>query len=139
MFRATTLLLFLASSTVILLVLGVLFGVFHRTAISHSGLVPESNKGYTDRAVAYLAPYSVIPTLISVGIMLYWVHMAATISSLQPYVSMARKATPNPQNPSSFKNITYLWTIGSAAWNREFLLSAVAACAILSQVCMCPH
>lgn len=139
MLRPTTIRLFLALLIVIVLVLGVLFGVFHKTAISHSSLGPELNKGYTDRTVAALAPYAVIPTLISLVIMLYWSSMARTISSLQPYVSMARKATPIPQNPSSFGNITHLCAIGLAAWNREFFLSVVVACAVLSQVCKCLH
>jgi hypothetical protein len=48
---------------------------------------------------------------------------------------MARKATLSPRDPAAYVNINLLWTIGSAGWKQEYLLSAVALCAILSQVC----
>ena len=127
--------IFLASIIIIALILAVLFGVFHGKAISHSVLIPGSNLEYTDEVVAALAPYSVIPTFICLGIMLFWASMVKTLRTLQPYISMTRKATLSPRNPPSFVNFSLLWTIGSAALNREFLLSLVAVCGILSQVC----
>jgi hypothetical protein len=113
----------------------VLFGVFHEKPISHMLLGAESEWNYTDRTVVELAPYSVIPTLICLGLMICWASMATSIRTLQPYVSMARKATLSPRDPAAYVNINLLWTIGSAGWKQEYLLSAVALCAILSQVC----
>ena len=126
---------FLASIIILALVLAVLFGVFHRKSISHMLLVAESNQDYSDRTFAALAPYSVIPTLICLGIMICWASMAMTIRTLQPYISMARKTALSPRDPAPYVNINLLWTLGSAAWNREYILSMVALCGILSQVC----
>lgn len=126
--------IFLASIIIIALILAVLFGVFHGKAISHSVLIPGSNLEYTDEVVVALAPYSVIPTFICLGIMLFWASMVKTLRTLQPYISMTKKTSLSPRNPPSFINFSLLWTIGSAAWNREFLLSLVAVCGILSQV-----
>jgi hypothetical protein len=137
--RNTTTRVLLASTVIIALFLAVLFGVFHATAISHSLLLTGSKLDYTDRTVAALAPYDVIPTLICLGIMICWSSMVTTIRLHQPYVSMAKKDTLSPRNPPSYISNILLWTLGSAAWNREYLLSVVAVCGILSQVCECIH
>lgn len=126
---------FFASTIIITFILAVLFGLFRAKSISHMVLGAETDWKTADRTVVALAPYSVIPTLICLGLMICWASVATAIRTLQPYISMARKATTSPRDPAAYVNINLLWTIGSAGWKREYLLSAVALCAILSQVC----
>jgi hypothetical protein len=139
MLRGPVLFLVLASSVIIAVALAVLFGIFRTKPISQLLMDPESSRSFSDRAIAALAPYSVIPTLVSLGVMLCWASMVATFRSLQPYVSMARKATLEKRNPLSYNIISLLWTVGMSAFNRDFLFGLVAVCAVLSQICEHTH
>lgn len=139
MLRGPVLLFLFVSSVTTAVALAVIFGIFRTKAISQFPMVPESSQTFRDRAIAALAPYSIIPTLVSLGIMLCWVSMAATFRSLQPYVSMTRKATLERTTPLSYNLISLLWTIGMSAFDRNFLLALVATCAVLSQVCEYTH
>lgn len=123
--------LFLAYIVIITLIIAPLFGVYHSRPISNTVL----DGNLTDSKVAALAPYSVVPTFICLLLTIWWGWMATTIRTLQPYVSMARKPTFAPRDPAAYVNINILWNIVSPARKREFLLSVVALCAVLSQVC----
>jgi hypothetical protein len=135
-FRGRVVGLQLTALIVITVTLAALFGIFLRTGISQSLVVPRS--AWDGRSLTALAPYSIIPTLIAIGIKLYWASMEGDFRRLQPYVAMTRKPTPYLRGASYF-NIPLLWTVGKAALSRDFLLSAVAAGAVLTQVCEYIH
>jgi hypothetical protein len=133
--RGSILRLFLGLTIVVALILAVLLALFCKSPIFEPLLIPESSQNFNDRAVIALAPYSVIPALISLIVLLCWASVVETFRGLQPYVSMARKAFLDSRNPSSYINIPLLWTIATATLNRDFLLAVVAVCAVLSQIC----
>jgi hypothetical protein len=105
-----------------MITLAALFGVFRYKGIYKS--------------VTALAPYSIIPTLIALSIKLWWASIDETFRRLQPFVTMAEKATPNSRGAtSSYANTPLIWTAVKAAMNREFLLTVVAIGAVLTQIC----
>jgi hypothetical protein len=119
-----------------MITLAALFGVFRYKGIYQQILFSKLNVDFENKSVTALAPYSIIPTLIALSIKLWWASIDETFRRLQPFVTMAEKATPNSRGAtSSYANTPLIWTAVKAAMNREFLLTVVAIGAVLTQIC----
>lgn len=76
----------------LLVTLSVLYRISITGSIHQSVFVYSLNLRVLDTA-ATLAPYSIIPTLLAVGLKLWFGAIGDTIKLLQPYVSMVRAPT----------------------------------------------
>lgn len=133
--RGWVLALFTISLVAILVTLGILFHTFFNSGISSRPFSSNPSNNNDNSALVAVAPYSIIPTLIAVGIKLWWDPIENTFRTLQPYVSMAQWPTP----PSKGTELSYfispvLWVIGKATMNRHFFLASITLGGLLSQI-----
>jgi len=85
---------------------------------------------------ARLAPYSVIATLIAVGISLSWEAIDKHIRILQPYLAMTQKPARAKNGVTlSYQSSYWAWAAGKAGFNKHWLLLLVATGTTLCQVC----
>lgn len=87
-------------------------------------------------SMSMVAPVSMIPTVIAVGLGLWWSAIDENFRRLQPYLSMAKS------NPSfnrgvdlSYQTSYWFWAAGKAAFNKHWLLFLVTLGSTLSPVC----
>ncbi|KAH7399809.1 hypothetical protein BKA64DRAFT_722635 [Cadophora sp. MPI-SDFR-AT-0126] len=126
------LLLFLAA---LVIVISVLFAKYRRSGIYQSFLVSSVNIKVDNRSREALAPYSIIPTLIAVGVKLWWGSIDEIFRRLQPYVSMAVEPTKGRSGTAlSYISSPLVWAIGKAARYRHWLLAVVATGAFLTEI-----
>jgi len=126
----------LVSLTALIATLAALFRTFQDSGISQSHLTSRPGLSTDNSSLTSIAPYSIIPTLIAVGVKLWWDSMDQTFRRLQPFMSMARRPTPTTQSTSlSYINTPLIWTAGKAAQNQHFLLALVATAAVLTEIC----
>ena len=119
----------------IILVLALLYSFYSGSGISQSSVSSEFNLNQSNGNLIAWAPYSVIPTLLAVGLMLWWDSMAQKLSELQPFISMAKGATTLGKGPKlSYVATPILWIVGKAVRNGHFLVALVAFGALLSQI-----
>ncbi|CZR53400.1 uncharacterized protein PAC_03278 [Phialocephala subalpina] len=119
----------------LVITLAVLYAKYRSSGIYQSFLVSTLDFKIDNRSVEALAPYSIIPTLIAVGVKLWWGSVDETFRRLQPYVSMAH----HPHESTKMTVLSYLsapllWAVGKAAAHRHWLLVVVAAGAFLSEI-----
>ncbi|KUJ17961.1 uncharacterized protein LY89DRAFT_781079 [Mollisia scopiformis] len=127
------LLLFLLAALVI--TLAVLYAKFHTSGIHQSFLVSGIDFKIDNRSLEALAPYSIIPTLIAVGIRLWWGSIDETFRRLQPYVSMAHNQSESMKmTVLSYVSAPLVWAAVKAVPYRHWLLVIVAAGAFLSEI-----
>jgi hypothetical protein len=83
-----------------------------------------------------VAPFSMIPTVIAVGIGLWWSAIDDNFRRLQPFLSMTRG---DPQFRKgvdlSYQTCYWFWAAGKAASNKHWLLLLVTLGSTLSPVC----
>ncbi|PVH89113.1 hypothetical protein DL98DRAFT_565261 [Cadophora sp. DSE1049] len=126
------LLLFL---TALVIVISVLFAKYRRSGIYQSFLVSSVNIKVDNRSIEALAPYSIIPTLIAVGVKLWWGSIDEIFRRLQPYVSMAVEPTKARSGTTlSYISSPLVWAVGKAARYRHWLLAVVATGAFLTEI-----
>ncbi|KAK5046978.1 hypothetical protein LTR84_006920 [Exophiala bonariae] len=123
------LLLFSSIFTTIL----VLFVLSHTTGLYQSAFTYE--KEYKSSQFLTFAPYSIVPTLLAVIVVLWWDNIDETFRRLQPYVTMAKEAVPI----TSVIGLTYLSTLSinsmfQALGNKHWLVALVSFGAVLGQV-----
>jgi hypothetical protein len=134
--RGWVLALLLISLGSILVTLSILFSVFRDSGVSQTSLASNSHSNNDNSALTALAPYSIIPTLIAVGIKIWWDSIDQTFRRLQPHVSMAQGPTSNSRGIDlSYVNSSILWIVGKAVSNRHFLLALITTGAVVSEIC----
>jgi hypothetical protein len=137
--RGWVLTLFLISLAAILVTLGILYHTFANKGISQQPLTSNPSIINDNSALTTLAPYSIIPTLIAIGIKLWWDPIDNTFRVLQPYVSMAKgPTTPSRGTDLSYVTSPVIWDIGKTLANRHFFLAVIVTGALLSEICKFP-
>lgn len=83
-----------------------------------------------------VAPISIIPTVLAVGISLWWGAMDGTFRRLQPYISMANAPTTVPDGSIlSYQGSYWMAAAVKALSHKHFLLSLITFGTSLSPVC----
>ncbi|KAE8449814.1 hypothetical protein EG329_007291 [Mollisiaceae sp. DMI_Dod_QoI] len=119
----------------LVITIAVLYAKYHKSGIYQSFLVSTLNFRIDNLSLEALAPYSIIPTLIAVGVKLWWGSVDETFRRLQPYVSMAHHPSQSTRMAGlSYINAPLLWAVGKAATYRHWLLVVVATGAFLSEI-----
>lgn len=130
----------LALLIVLLLMLMVAIGVLYHYAqlqqLHQKAFVYQTSIRIGERSYGSLAPYSVVPTLIAVGIGLWWGVIDTTFRRIQPFVSMAKRAVPQSSGVAlSYASSYLLWASVKALLRRHWLLAIVCSGTFLSQIC----
>jgi hypothetical protein len=83
----------------------------------------------------YLAPYSIIPTLVASIVSLWWGSIQDTFKSLTPFLAMANGAkVPSEGATLSYINTPIVWITGLAIKKRHWFLAVVTLGALFTQV-----
>ena len=89
---------------------------------------------------SYFTPFSIVPTLIAVGIGLWWNALDGALRILQPYISMTRQPSScNRGIGVSYHSSYWIWASWKSAKNGHWLLSLVTLGSLLAQLCMLFH
>ena len=115
-------------------VLLVLFIVFRKTGLNQRFLLSRVNLSLKDGAVESIAFYSIIPTFVAVGIKLWWESVDEVFRRLQPFVPVSRQKSLISTR-LSYNTTPVGWVVGKAIKNHHWLLSMIAAGALLAQIC----
>lgn len=111
----------------------VLFILSHTTGLYQSAFTYQTE--FRSSELLTFAPYSIIPTLLAVGVVLWWESIDETFRRLQPYVTMAKQAVPI----TPVVGLTYLSTLSvtsmvRALGNKHWLVALVSFGAVLGQI-----
>ena len=84
---------------------------------------------------ATVSPFSLLGTLIAVGLALWWDAMEKNMRLLQPYLSMAKQPRVVRRGTGlSYQSSYWVGAAVKAASNKDWLLSLVTVGTTLSQV-----
>ncbi|KAJ4322891.1 hypothetical protein N0V94_002154 [Neodidymelliopsis sp. IMI 364377] len=115
--------------------LAAVYAVSKKHPLYQSAFVYSSDINFGKLSVTTLAPYSIIPTLVAVGIKLWWGTIDSAHRRLAPFMAMAgnsKKASKSPTN--SYITTPILWVTVLAARRRHWLLALVTFGALISEV-----
>lgn len=125
------LLLVLFSS--IFAVILVLFILSKTTGLYQSAFTYQTQ--FRSSEMLTFAPYSIVPTMLAVGVVLWWENIDDTFRRLQPYVTMAQNAVPISQVIGlSYLNTLSVGSMLRAMGNKHWLVALVSLGAVLGQV-----
>jgi hypothetical protein len=123
---------FLATILAALLVLQA-FSV--RSRLSQKAFIYEADISKYGLSFSTFAPISIVPTVISIAITLWWDQLDMTFRLLQPYISMSRSPTTMSSGAGlSYRSKTWIGAAVKAARNRHWILFTVAVGSTLCQV-----
>ena len=116
--------------------LAVLYHYAEGSDLYGKAFVYQFDLSFLSSSVSNIAPFSMIPTVIAVGLGLWWSAIDDNFRRLQPYLGMT---TNNPPIRSgvdlSYQSSYWLWAAGKAAFNKHWLLFLVTLGSSLSPVC----
>lgn len=110
---------------------------------SSSGLheqlfVYETNITISDTFITAVAPFSIVPNMVAVGIGLWWGSMETEFRALQPFLAMAREPVNFSQGIGlSYESSYLLYAVYKATRRKHWLLGVVCTGAFLSQIRTC--
>ncbi|CZR68661.1 uncharacterized protein PAC_18560 [Phialocephala subalpina] len=115
--------------------LSVLFAKSRIPGLYETGLVYSHSITFKNLYVTSLAPYSIIPTLVAVGVRFWWRGLESTFKRVQPYVSMAKRPVALSAGPAlSYNTLPPVYSVWKAARHRHWLLAFVCIGAALVDV-----
>ena len=121
---------------VLLVAIAVLYGLSNGPGLYEKAFVYQTQISLWRGSSTTIAPYSIVPTLVAVGVSLWWGSLDDSFRRLQPYISMAKRPTANPAGASlSYGGSYLLWAVSKALTKRHWLLALVCTGTCLSQVC----
>lgn len=83
-----------------------------------------------------LAPYSILPTLIAVGVKLWWGAIEEVFKRLQPYATMAKGSVGVSHALTvEYMNSPLLATVAKAVRNSHWLLAVISLGAFGTEIC----
>jgi hypothetical protein len=89
------------------------------------------------RHLPVVAPFSIVPTAIAVGIGLWWNSLDSILRRLQPYLSQAKTSTRISHGAAlSYQSSYWVWASVKAGFNRHWFLCFVTLGTCFSQICM---
>ena len=82
------------------------------------------------------APFSIVPTILAIGISLWWSSLDATLRRLQPYLAMSKEPLkPKDGVCLSYQSSYWAWAMVKALKHRHWMLVAITLGTTLSQIC----
>ncbi|KAE8151048.1 hypothetical protein BDV25DRAFT_153274 [Aspergillus avenaceus] len=113
----------------ILCLVAVLVGVvvlyhFARTSkLYEQAFIYQASITIFDKRVSTIGPFSIIPTVIAVGIGLWWGLIDSNFCRLQPFLAMAKRHRPLSQSVYiSYQSSYWMWATIKTAMNRHWML-----------------
>ena len=113
-----------------------IYAVSTKHPLYQSAFVYSSDINLGRFSVTTLAPYSMIPTLVAVGIKLWWGTIDSAHRRLAPFLAMADDSTAKPSKSPTNSYITtpILWITLLAIRRRHWLLAIVTFGALISEI-----
>ncbi|TID13390.1 hypothetical protein E6O75_ATG11306 [Venturia nashicola] len=126
--------LLLISLVALLVAIVALYVISGRGGLHQQALVHEFDFSLADVAVG-LAPYSIIPTLLAVGIKLWYGAIEENMRRLQPFLAMTVKPAPVSQSLlAEYVNAPLAWVSFKAAKNSHYMLALVGLGALGTEI-----
>jgi hypothetical protein len=114
----------------------VLYHYAEGSDLYQKAFVYQFDVSFFSGSMSSIAPFSMIPTIVAVGIGLWWGAMDENFRRLQPYLSMAKHDPPYKQGVDlSYQTSYWFWAAGKAVFNKQWLLFLVTLGSTLSPVC----
>ncbi|KAJ5137520.1 hypothetical protein N7526_003753 [Penicillium atrosanguineum] len=133
--RLPALITLVVSLIAVVVGLAVLYHYAEGSDLYAKAFVYQFDFTFRGSSVSSIAPFSMIPTLIAVGLGLWWSAIDDNFRRLQPYLGMT---THNPPIRSgvnlSYQSSYWFWAAGKAAFHRHWLLFIVTLGSSLSPV-----
>jgi hypothetical protein len=111
-------------------------GVIHHFATKSSLQQALFTYRVNSEAFGSFAPFSIIPTLLGIGVGLWWNALDKSFRTLQPYLAMSRAPVKMARGAGvSYQSSHCLLASGRAVKNKHWLLSLVTLGTFLAQAC----
>lgn len=82
------------------------------------------------------APWSILPTLVAVGVGLLWDPVDKTVRRLQPFLSMTRRPTPMESGSGlSYQSSYLLWAAAKALHKKHWVLAMLGVGSMVCKIC----
>lgn len=121
--------------TALLATIAVLYWYSNSHGLYQSAFVYQVEWNIGDYSLGYIAPYSIVPTLLAVIVGLWWGALESIFRTAQPFISMAKGPTTGGKGSGLSYQSSYLAWAGIRAINRQhWLLAFVCTGAFLSQI-----
>lgn len=126
---------FLFSLAIVLSSLICLYVMARTVRIHQSALVYETSIRVFDNTTR-LAPYSIIPTLIALGLKLWFSAVGDTMKRFQPFLSMAKNPTVARESLlAEYSNTPLVLISAKASRHSHRILASVGLGAIATEAC----
>lgn len=103
-----------------------LYAISKKRPLYQSAFVYESDMKIGDLRITNIAPYSIIPTLLAVGVKLWWTTIDVVYRRLTPFLAMTHSPTPKASRGASVSFITTpIFYITLLALRKRFWLLAL--------------
>ncbi|PSN74373.1 hypothetical protein BS50DRAFT_539590 [Corynespora cassiicola Philippines] len=100
-----------------------------------SAFVWETNLPFFSSQISAFAPFSIVPTILAIGISLWWSSLDATLRRLQPYLAMSKEPLkPKDGVCLSYQSSYWAWAMVKALKHRHWMLVAITLGTTLSQI-----
>lgn len=134
--RLATLLGLVISLAAVIVGIAVLYHFAEGSRLYQKFFVYQPNISIFNKTVPTVAPFSIIPTLIAVGIGLWWSAIDDNFRRLQPFLAMANgRPTFSRGINLSYQSTYWVWAAFKSARNRHWLLFMVTLGATLTPIC----
>jgi hypothetical protein len=112
-----------------------LYEVSIRGGLHQQALVHELDFAFAD-TITRIAPYSIIPTLIAVGVKLWYRAIEENFRRWQPFLAMTNKPAPVSQSLLvEYANAPLALMSIKAAKNSHYMLALVGLGALATEIC----
>ncbi|KAF1830045.1 hypothetical protein BDW02DRAFT_573425 [Decorospora gaudefroyi] len=106
-----------------------------RSRLSQLAFTYQADVSKLGLSFATFAPISIVPTLVSIAVGLWWDQLDSTFRTLQPYIAMSRRPTPICKGAGlTYRSKTWAGAAIKAARNRHWMLFMVAIGSVLCQI-----
>ncbi|PLB55395.1 hypothetical protein P170DRAFT_39733 [Aspergillus steynii IBT 23096] len=133
--RLMTLLGLVISLAAVIVGIAVLYYFAEDSQLYQKFFVYQANISIFNKNIPAVAPFSIIPTLIAVGIGLWWSAIDENFRRLQPFLAMSNGQPKFSQGVSlSYQSSYWVWAATKAARNQHWLLFLVTLGATLTPI-----
>lgn len=116
----------------------VLYKLANNAALYQRFFTYQANLAIFGR-LGVFTPFSIVPTTLAIALSLWWEALDKSVRRLQPFLALARRASPTSQEASTSYISTYwLWASFKAMAHRHWILALVTLGSFLTQVCKWP-
>ncbi|KAI9929420.1 hypothetical protein MW887_000890 [Aspergillus wentii] len=115
--------------------IAVLYHYARDSNLYHKAFVYQASVTIFHKSLPTVAPFSMIPTIIAVGIGLWWSALDDSFRRLQPFIAMAKGRPSLSEGVGlSYQSSYWIWGPAKAAMNTHWLLFLVTSGTALSPI-----